>query len=371
MGRIDKGRVQRGGQDRNARNANDITFSYAAAHYPSPSLSWTDSVAHDPTLFHAGRVSDIGLLLSDQNPATSTVVRFAGDSKRSDASHATFHGSILSQLDAITQAIDIEDARHRWPQDALHETIVNALVHRDYGFSGPTMVNLFTTRIEVVSLGGLVGGLQVNDILNGVCQPRNPELAGVFELLGLTQNCGLGIQRILDAYDSSVISPQIRVAPTSVAMILPLPVTPEHLEGRERFAQDDDVKATHTRLYPFPAIHPDTTDDPTLALTGMRVIGTTGMQIAMLGRQLATWRIHEDGTVSLDPGSFPQIRHVETLEQITLHCLANAAVPLSRAQIQHTLGLNKNQTAHLLHTLSKKGKITMQGRSRATRYSLS
>ena len=56
------------------------------------------------------------------------------------------------------------------------------------------------SRIEIISLGGLVSGLSSDDLLNGICQPRNPELANAFALLGWSQNCGVGIQRIMDAY---------------------------------------------------------------------------------------------------------------------------------------------------------------------------
>ena len=47
---------------------------------------------------------------------------------------------------------------------------------------------------------------------NGVCQPRTPRLAELFADLGLCENCGTGIQRIMDAYAQSAVSPQLRAS---------------------------------------------------------------------------------------------------------------------------------------------------------------
>lgn len=46
--------------------------------------------------------------------------------------------------------IDRED----YPYYALREALVNAVVHRDYSFSGSTLIHIFQDRIEVVSVGG-------------------------------------------------------------------------------------------------------------------------------------------------------------------------------------------------------------------------
>ena len=362
---------------------------------------------------------DLKLLVSDQCPFTLKIVFFQGDDATSPSELTTIQGSVLKHfqegLQRLQECCDTRDAntehveaqgehsavrRLRWPETALRESLLNAIEHRDYSYSGPTLINMFTTRIEIISLGGLVGNLQVNDLINGVCQPRNPALAELFESLGWAHNCGSGIPRIMDSYQNSAVGPQLRVAPSSVAMLLPIPVAIGHdwprndqVRGHGDAKHDtpdgidhsDDAPAA--RRYTFPSPEPPTTHDASVALAAMRVIGTRPMQIATLGNQEYGWAYAPNVTmgdeIDTDPLAYtplkplvpmqvalPPSHPLVSLEEITLHILSHAGVPLSRAQIQQTLGLSKNQAAHLLHTLNKQGKITVEGRSRATRYSL-
>ena len=55
-------------------------------------------------------------------------------------------------------------------------------------------------------------GIEINDLLNGISQPRNPWLAELFTRLGFSENYGTGIRRIMEEYDEASDNPQIRVA---------------------------------------------------------------------------------------------------------------------------------------------------------------
>lgn len=70
--------------------------------------------------------------------------------------------------------------------------LLNCLVHRDYSFSGSTLVNIYDDRIEFISLGGLVTGLKMETIFIGVSQTRNPALAAVFYLLAFNRELWYG-----------------------------------------------------------------------------------------------------------------------------------------------------------------------------------
>ena len=359
---------------------------------------------------------DLKLLVSDQCPFALKLVSFQGDGATSLSEHVSIRGSVLKQFNeglerlqawSSDQHTDIEDTparasqsadqQLRWPETALRESLLNAIEHRDYTYSGPTLINMFSTRIEIISLGGLVGNLQVNDLLNGVCQPRNPALSELFESIGWARNCGSGIPRIMDSYQNSAVGPQLRVAPSSVAMLLPIPIAIDRADrgfGSDSATLDatgssnDDTGAPHAaRKYTFPSPELPTTHDASVALAAMRVIGSRPMQIATLGNQEYAWAYAPDaamGNKSDDssqaytplrppvpmPIAKPRAYPIESLEEVTLHILSDAGVPLSRAQIQQSLGLSKNQASHLLHTLNKQGKITVEGQSRATRYSM-
>lgn len=53
----------------------------------------------------------------------------------------------------------------RYPNEALHEIITNAVIHRDYSITDDVHVRIFDNRIEVESPGKLAGHVTVNNIL--------------------------------------------------------------------------------------------------------------------------------------------------------------------------------------------------------------
>ena len=102
------------------------------------------------------------------------------------------------------QRIDIREARHqeRWsiPMIAVREAIINAVVHADYAQRGaPIRLSLFDDRLEVENPGLLPFGLTVEDMLQGVSKLRNRVIGRVFKELGLIEQWGSGIGRILAA----------------------------------------------------------------------------------------------------------------------------------------------------------------------------
>ena len=46
-----------------------------------------------------------------------------------------------------------------YPEEALREALLNAIVHRDYSYSGSIIINVNDGRIEFISIGGLLPGL--------------------------------------------------------------------------------------------------------------------------------------------------------------------------------------------------------------------
>lgn len=53
-----------------------------------------------------------------------------------------------------------------YPQDALHEIITNAVIHRDYAVTDDIHIRVFDNRVEVLSPGPLPGHVTVKNILN-------------------------------------------------------------------------------------------------------------------------------------------------------------------------------------------------------------
>jgi len=94
-------------------------------------------------------------------------------------------------------AVRRED-RWQYPPEALREAVINAVVHADYSQSGaPIRVAIFDDRIEIENPGLLLFGLTVDEIRQGVSKLRNRAIGRVFRELGLIEQWGSGIQRIL------------------------------------------------------------------------------------------------------------------------------------------------------------------------------
>lgn len=79
-------------------------------------------------------------------------------------------------------------------------SVLFAVIHRDYNFNGSILISLFDNRIEIVSLGGLVKGISIKDIFNGVSETKNPNLANIFYRLKYVESFGTGIERIMETY---------------------------------------------------------------------------------------------------------------------------------------------------------------------------
>ncbi len=108
-----------------------------------------------------------------------------------------------------------------YPEEAIREALLNALVHRDYSFSGSIIINVNDSKMEFISLGGLLPGLSTEDIRIGVSQPRNKKLAEVFHRLRLIESYGTGIRRIFKLYENCPIQPVIEVTANAFKIVLP------------------------------------------------------------------------------------------------------------------------------------------------------
>ena len=92
--------------------------------------------------------------------------------------------------------------KERWnlPPVAVREAMINAVAHADYAQRGaPTRVSIFDDRFEIENPGLLPFGLTIEDLEHGVSKLRNRVIGRVFHSLGLIEQWGSGIQRMIAA----------------------------------------------------------------------------------------------------------------------------------------------------------------------------
>ncbi|MCR4951136.1 MAG: transcriptional regulator, partial [Solobacterium sp.] len=180
-----------------------------------------------------GLYTNLGLILSDQCPFTIKTAVFQGRDSSVFRERKEFSGSVLKQLNDVYQFLDllnktkagfsglIRTDQRDYPEYAVREALLNSIIHRDYLFSGSTIINLYDDHMEFISLGGLVRGISMEAVFMGISQSRNPSLAAVFYRLGLVESYGTGVRKIMDLYQNSVRKPEFRSAEGAFTAVLP------------------------------------------------------------------------------------------------------------------------------------------------------
>ena len=180
-----------------------------------------------------GVYTNLGLLLSEQCPHTIKVAVFEGTNQNVFKDRREFSGSLMHQLNEVYDYIDFHNQTHAsfqkllridtrdYPEVAVREALLNSLVHRDYSFRASTLISIYDNRIEFVSIGGLLPGLALDDLMMGVSVCRNPHLANVFYRLQLIEAYGTGMKKIIGAYADALVQPQITTTNNAFKIILP------------------------------------------------------------------------------------------------------------------------------------------------------
>ena len=108
--------------------------------------------------------------------------------------------------------------------EALQEALVNALIHADYAGQGGIVIDRYPDRFEFSNPGSLL--LSREQLLRGgVSECRNKFLQRMFQMLGVGDKAGSGIDKIRSSWaEQRWRSPSIRetLRPDRVALVLPM-----------------------------------------------------------------------------------------------------------------------------------------------------
>ncbi len=213
----------------------ELTFNTAAETFKKHNIPFSEDkykalgiVSINDELF-----TNLGLIISDQCRHTIKAAVFADEENINFVDHREFGGSVFSQIENAFEYIMLNNKNRSvfsgidridipdYPEAAIREALLNAVVHRDYGFSGSIIININSKCIDIVSIGGLVSGLSEEDIMNGISQPRNRNLAEMFHRLKYIESYGTGIRKILSLYSDQEVKPQITITSNSFRVTLP------------------------------------------------------------------------------------------------------------------------------------------------------
>lgn len=192
-------------------------------------------------------LTNAGALLADESPIRQSrlfCTRWYGLDKASGVMDALddkeYSGSLISLLQNGNEFVK-NNSKKRWkktgsgriempdyPEQAVHEAIVNALIHRDYTETGSEVhIDIFDDRLEIYSPGGMPDGsiVQNLDMDNVSSKRRNPVIADLFSRMHFMERRGSGFKKIKADYHNAVnysdkIEPVFRSTPTSFFVTL-------------------------------------------------------------------------------------------------------------------------------------------------------
>lgn len=199
--------------ENNVSNIQNLHFNYLKDIFKRHNMEIDDNKFKTLNIVNLNNeYTNLGLLLSDECPYSIKCAIFNGNNKLEFKDRKEFTGSVLKQVNDTFEYLDLYNKTKGkivgleridtkdYPEYALRESLLNAIIHRDYNFTGSVLISLFDDHFEITSLGGLVKGLNIEDLYNGVSESRNPNLANIFYRLKYVESFGTGIGRIIESY---------------------------------------------------------------------------------------------------------------------------------------------------------------------------
>ncbi|WP_312061213.1 RNA-binding domain-containing protein [Anaerotignum sp.] len=212
----------------------ELTFNRLEEELQKRGLEFTEVQMKNLGILSSDDIyTNMGLLVSDQCKHSIKFAIFQGTDKLVFRDRKEFTGSLFTQLTDAYKTIDFYNGtkatfhdlfrtdERDYPEDAVREALLNAIVHRDYSFSGSTFINLYSDRLEIISLGGLVSGLSLEAAMLGASQPRNEKLAALFYRMKLIEAYGTGISKIISCYKGLTVQPKFENVEGAFRVVLP------------------------------------------------------------------------------------------------------------------------------------------------------
>lgn len=196
----------------------DLKFAQLKIYYQERGLELNQQFANSLELLTPdGKYNYIAYLLADENGVSIKVAKYAGTDKVDLIENEEYgYCSLVKATNSVLDKMKIENITHakvtstkRIEKNLIHpvamrEAIVNCIVHNDFTHEIPPVFEIFSDRVVMTSYGGLIQGQSREDFFSCSSMPRNRELMRVFKDVGLVEQLGSGMSRILKVYDKSI-----------------------------------------------------------------------------------------------------------------------------------------------------------------------
>ena len=196
----------------------DLTFAQLKIYYQERGFELNRKFANSLELLTPdGQYNYIAYLLADENGVSIKVAKYTGTTKVDLVENEEYgYFSLIKAANHVLEKMKIENVtkvkvtstkrieKNLVESVPLREALINAVVHNDFSREIPPVFEVFSDRIEITSYGGLIPGQSKEDFFSCSSMPRNRELMRVFKDLGLVEQLGSGMSRILQSYDRSI-----------------------------------------------------------------------------------------------------------------------------------------------------------------------
>lgn len=134
---------------------------------------------------------------------------FKGENRAVFVDRREFDGPVYDQIEEAYQfvlkhinlgaTIDgiVRKDRYELPPESIREAIINSVCHRCYLDHSCVQIAIYDNRVEITSPGMLYGGLTMEQAIAGRSKIRNVCIAEVFSRMGIIEQWGTGIQRMI------------------------------------------------------------------------------------------------------------------------------------------------------------------------------
>ena len=200
-----------------------------------------------------GSYNYLAELLADSNNCSIKVVRFKGTDKQEMISRNEFGYKCLlismksayDYVSALNEVrVDLNRGMERQEQPlfdlrCFDEAWTNACLHNKWIKNVPPAIYIFDDRIETISTGGLAYDYSKDEFFAGVSRPINIGLQKIMGQLGLIEQTGHGVPKIVSIYGTSVFE----IKDNHITVTIPFAFSPSF-----KFVNIDNLTLSQRKL---------------------------------------------------------------------------------------------------------------------------